>query len=143
MGDSTRIYNVLLVEDHVADQKLTERAFQGLVQTHLHIAIDGIEAMDFLLQKGRFTESPRPDLVLLDLNMPRKDGWEVLQEIRGMKVLEALPVVILTTSAAADDVSRAFRLQANSYVVKPVSFDQFRASIEAIHHYWFKVSLVP
>lgn len=140
---SQRTYQVLLVEDHPADRKLTEKAFQDIDSADLHVAIDGIEAMDFLYQRGRFTGSPRPDLILLDLNMPRKDGWEVLRELRGEDALKSIPVVILTTSSDAVDVRRAYEMQANSYVVKPVSFEEFQLAIEDIEHYWFQVSLLP
>ena len=139
-----RNYNVLLVEDHRADQKLTQRAFQSFtVLVTLHMVIDGVEAMAFLRQQGRFTNVPRPDLVLLDLNMPRKDGREVLREVGMDPALNTIPIIILTTSSAQSDVEMAYRLNANGYIVKPVSFSEFQAAMLSVEHYWFTLSEIP
>lgn len=136
--------HILLVEDHPADVKLTRRALGRLAYTTtLHVAVDGNEAMDFLLQQGRWDTAPRPSLVLLDLNMPRKDGREVLKELDTHPNLCTIPVVVLTTSSAERDVADSYSLCANSYHVKPVTFDDFVAMLEGVLDYWFKNARIP
>lgn len=140
----SRPVRVLLVEDHPADIDLTRKAFSALKTANtLHVVLDGVEAMQFLKQEGRFTSAERPDLVLLDLNMPRKDGREVLREMQADPNLCAIPVVILTTSSAQNDVDGAYRLGANGYIVKPVAFNEFTAIIRILEAYWFNVSILP
>jgi chemotaxis family two-component system response regulator Rcp1 len=139
-----RPFNVLLVEDHQADQKLTQRAFKSFtVPVQLHTVLDGVEAMAFLRQQGRFSTAPRPDLVLLDLNMPRKDGREVLREVGLDVLLATIPIIILTTSSAQTDVAMAYKLNANGYIVKPVSFKEFQSAMLCVEHYWLLLSELP
>ena len=143
MSESLR-KQILLVEDHPGDITLTRRAFQRLsTPNDLHVVVDGVEAMAFLQQVGRFTDAPRPDLMLLDLNMPRKDGREVLREVALDVVLKTIPIIILTTSSAEHEVASAYTLCANSYIVKPVSFEDFMGVIKAIESYWFGTALIP
>lgn len=140
----TRPVRVLLVEDHPADIDLTRKAFSALGTPNvLWVVLDGVEAMQFLRKEGRFDKAETPDLVLLDLNMPRKDGREVLREMRADAALSTIPVVVLTTSAAQNDVDEAYRLGANSYIVKPVAFAQFTAVISVLEAYWFNTSVLP
>ncbi len=139
-----RPIEILLVEDSATDVMLAEEALaEGKVRNHLHVVKDGVEAMAFLRQQGPYAASPRPDLVLLDLNMPRKDGREVLAEVKADPSLKQIPVVVLTTSRAEQDVLKAYGLHANCYITKPVDFDQFAAVILAIEQFWFSVVLLP
>jgi two-component system, chemotaxis family, response regulator Rcp1 len=132
--------DVLLVEDSPGDVRLTREALRDAnVQLALHVASDGIEAMEFLGREGRFSAAPRPSLILLDLNLPRLDGREVLQAIKGDPSLMSIPVVILTTSESQADVQRSYRLHANCYITKPVNLDAF---IE-IFHFWLSVARLP
>jgi CheY-like chemotaxis protein len=141
---TTRPVRVLLVEDHPADITLTRKAFARLgTPNQLDVVLDGYEAMRFLRREGKYTGVERPDLVLLDLNMPRMDGREVLKELDADPSLRGLPVIILTTSASPTDVAAAYQLCANSYHVKPVSFDDFLQLVEVIESYWFKTALFP
>ncbi|WP_184263827.1 response regulator [Novispirillum itersonii] len=128
---------ILLVEDNPGDARLAAEAFkEGTIPTHLHVASDGIEAMAFLRRQGRHESAPRPDLILLDLNLPRKDGREVLAEIKEDPALRRIPVIVLTTSQAESDVSRAYDLHANCYIVKPVDFDRFIDVVKGIEDFW-------
>lgn len=136
--------DILLVEDHPGDVRLTHRALGRLPHdVVLHVAVDGFEAMDFLAGQGRFVKAPRPKLILLDLNMPRKDGRQVLQEIGQLPPLLTIPVVVLTTSAADGDVAEAYRLGANSYHVKPVRFPEFVTLLDQIIQYWAHIAKTP
>ena len=135
---------ILLVEDHAGDVKLTRTALARLSHsTSLHVAVDGFEAMDFLAQRGKFVDAPRPKLILLDLNMPRKDGRQVLREIEQDQNLRTIPTVILTTSAEAIDVTEAYRLCANAYHVKPVTFPDFVDLLDQILCYWLGCARTP
>lgn len=135
---------LLLVEDNLVDIKLTTRALkEGKVLNNVHIVRDGVEAMKFLFQQGEFAESPRPDLILLDLNMPRKDGREVLSEIKNDDDLKHIPVIVLTTSDAEQDVLRSYNLHANSYITKPVDFEQFVDAIRRFEEFWLTVVRLP
>lgn len=135
---------VLLVEDHPADVTLTRKAFSQLATPNqVHVVIDGKEAMQFLTQKGRYAQVPRPDLVLLDLNMPRMSGAEVLEAIDKEESLRAIPVLILTTSSAPGDVYQAYLLRANSYLVKPVKFSDFQDLIRHVETFWFGAAVLP
>jgi len=135
---------VLLVEDDPADAELTEELLsEAMVVVDLEIVQDGVEAMAYLRREGRFAEASRPDVILLDLNMPRKDGREVLQEIRADGELETIPVVVLTTSDADRDVAKSYALGANCYVTKPVGLEQFSDIVRSIEHFWFKVVKLP
>jgi CheY-like chemotaxis protein len=135
---------ILLIEDHPADIALTRKAFERLATpVQLEVVLDGFEAMQFLRQEGRYTAALRPNLILLDLNMPRMDGREVLRAISTEPTLKTIPVIVLTTSSAAIDVETAYQLCANSYLAKPVSFEDFLAIIAAIETYWLKTALIP
>jgi len=135
---------ILLVEDNAADVRLTREALKDAkILNILHVARDGEEAMEFLCRKGKHADAPRPDLVLLDLNLPRKDGREVLAEIKANEDLKRIPVVILTTSKSEEDVLKAYNLHANCYVTKPLDLDQFIRVVQAIEDFWFTVVRLP
>jgi CheY-like chemotaxis protein len=139
-----RYIEILLVEDSPADVLLTREAFeQNKILNRLYVAEDGVEAMDFLYKRGAYASVPRPDLILLDLNLPRKNGREVLAEIKADSDLKKIPIVILTTSSAEEDVLKAYDLNANCYVVKPVGFDNFMEAIQSIRHFWFSIVTLP
>ena len=139
-----RVIEILLVEDSSTDVLLAEEALEGAnVRNNLSVVKDGVEAMAFLRKEGKYADAPRPDLILLDLNMPRKDGREVLAEVKSDDDLKIIPVVVLTTSKAEQDVVKAYGLHANCYISKPVDFDQFAAVIRAIEQFWFNVVLLP
>jgi len=135
---------VLLVEDSVGDVRLTREAFKDAkVHIKLHIAADGIEAMAFLRREGPHAAAPRPDLILLDLNLPKKDGREVLKEIKESASLMSIPVVILTTSDAEADILRSYQLHANCYITKPVNLDGFLTVVKSIDSFWLSVVKLP
>ncbi|GAA0987762.1 response regulator [Acrocarpospora macrocephala] len=139
-----RWIDVLLVEDDPGDVLLTQEAFEhNKVRNKLHVVSDGEQAMAFLRRQGDYTDVPRPDLVLLDLNLPRKDGREVLEEIKDDPELRAIPVVVLTTSEAEEDILRSYRLHANAYVSKPVDFDQFIRVVRQIDDFFVTVVKLP
>ncbi|HET9171665.1 MAG TPA: response regulator [Actinospica sp.] len=136
--------DVLLVEDDPADELMTREAFEdNKIGNTLHVARDGEEALDFLYRRGRHADAVRPDLILLDLNLPKYDGREVLQVIKNDEDLAAVPVVVLTTSAAEEDVLRSYRLHANAYVTKPVDLDRFVAAIRQIDEFFLTVVKLP
>lgn len=135
---------ILLVEDSSTDVMLAEEALAlGKVSNRLSVVKDGVEAMAFLRQEGKYAGSPRPDLILLDLNMPRMDGREVLAAVKSDDAFRQIPVVILTTSVAEQDVLEAYGLHANCYIQKPVDFEQFAAVVQAIEQFWFSVVILP
>jgi chemotaxis family two-component system response regulator Rcp1 len=136
---------VLLVEDSPGDVRLTQEAFhEANPNVHLHIACDGVEAMAFLKKEGQYADAPRPDLVLLDLNLPRMDGREVLLHIKADESLKAIPTAILTTSVAEADVAISYRRQANCYLTKPVQLEEFENLVKSINDFWLtKVELPP
>lgn len=135
---------ILLVEDYLPDVRLTQRAFKrAKVANEIHTAIDGVEAMDFLYKRDRFTGVDTPHLILLDLNMPRKDGRAVLNEIWNDKNLRHIPVIVLTTSNHDLDIRDAYNLGANSYVVKPVTFDAFLKAVGTIEDFWMTLAALP
>ncbi len=135
---------VLLVEDNPADVRLTIEALKDAkVSNRLHVVDDGVAAMDFLRRVGRYADVPRPDLVLLDLNLPKKDGREVLNEIKTDEELLHIPVVVLTTSQAEQDILSSYRLQANAYVTKPVDLDQFLKVVRTIEEFWLEIVKFP
>ena len=134
---------ILLVEDS-ADVRLTKEALRDAkVQNNLHVASDGIEATSFLWRKGKHANAPRPDLILLDLNLPKKGGREVLTEIKLDSSLKSIPVVVLTTSAAEEDILRSYQLHANCYITKPVDLDQFLKVIKTIDNFWLAIVKLP
>ncbi len=135
---------ILLVEDNEGDVGLVEEVFQeAKIRNKLHVAEDGEEAMLFLRKEGKFSDVPCPDIILLDLNLPVKDGREVLKEIKEDNELRRIPVVILTTSKAEEDILKSYDLHANSYITKPVDFDQFIKVIESIEDFWLDVVKLP
>ena len=135
---------VLLVEDDPGDVLITREAFEeNKVRNELHVARDGEDALDFVYRRNQYEGAPRPDLILLDLNLPRKDGREVLQEVKNDEELAHIPVVVLTTSEAEEDVLRSYRLHANAYVPKPVDFDQFIKVVRQIDDFFVTVVRLP
>lgn len=140
----TRPLSILLVEDNPGDVRLTREALlENKVLHELHVVGDGEEALDFLYRRGRHEGAPAADLILLDLNLPRKDGHEVLAEIKGDEDLRRIPVVVLTSSGAETDIARSYGLHANCYVQKPVVFDRFAEIVRQIEQYWFAVVTLP
>lgn len=135
---------VLLVEDDPGDVLLIREAFEdNKVANRLHVVADGVEALDFMRQNGEHADAPRPDLVLLDLNLPRKDGREVLAEVKSDDALRTIPIVVLTTSQAEEDVLRSYDLHANAYVTKPVDFDRFIGVVRQIDQFFVSVVKLP
>jgi two-component system, chemotaxis family, response regulator Rcp1 len=135
---------ILLVEDNPGDVRLTKEALrEGKVYNNLHWAKDGVEALEFLRREGKHGKAPRPDIILLDLNLPKKDGREVLEEIKADDRLKRIPVVILTTSQAEEDVLRTYQLHANCYVTKPVDLEQFIKVVKSIDNFWLTVVTLP
>jgi CheY-like chemotaxis protein len=135
---------ILLVEDNPGDVRLTIEAFKdGKVFHTMHVATDGVEALAFLRHEGQYVQAPRPDIILLDLNLPRKDGREVLQEIKGDDNLKRIPVVILTTSAAEQDILESYNLHANCYITKPVDLDQFLKVVHWVEDFWLTIVRLP
>ena len=135
---------ILLVEDSPIDIKLTSKTFANAkVMNNLHIVEDGVEAMDFLHQRGKYLDVPRPDLILLDLNLPKKDGRQVLSEIKAEPNLCLIPVVVLTTSEQEEDILRSYKLAANCYITKPVTLKDFIQVVEMIEGFWLTVVKLP
>ena len=135
---------ILLVEDNPADVRLTQEALkEGKVYNNLHWAKDGVEALEFLHRQGKYASAPRPDIILLDLNLPKKDGREVLEEIKRDEALKRIPVVVLTTSKAEEDVLRTYNLHANCYVTKPVDLEKFIVVVRSIDIFWLTIVTLP
>ncbi len=146
MNDFTnsRPVEILLVEDNPGDVRLTREAFkEAKIVNNLHTVADGVEALAFLRREGRYASSPRPDLMLLDLNLPRKDGREVLAEVKTDPDLRRIPIVILTTSKAEEDILKTYDLHANCYIVKPVDFERFIDVVKMIEGFWLSVVMLP
>ena len=144
LGTDAAPIEVLLVEDSPGDVRLTQEAFKDAkVLINLHVASDGTEAMAFLRREGEHINVPRPDLILLDLNLPKKDGREVLEEIKESPTLKSIPVVILTTSASEVDILQSYRLHANCYITKPVDLDGFLKVVKSIDNFWLSVVKLP
>lgn len=135
---------ILLVEDNPADTRLTREALRDAkIHNRLHTVADGIEALKFLRREGEYAQSPRPDLVLLDLNLPKKSGREVLAEVKADPALRAIPVVVLTTSQSDEDILRSYDLHANCFITKPVDFTQFTTIVNRIEEFWFSIVRLP
>ena len=135
---------ILLVEDNPADVRLTREAFkEAKVYNDLFYVGDGVAALDFLYRRGEFTSAPIPDLILLDLNLPKKNGMEVLSEIKSHKSLCSMPVVVLTTSKADEDILRSYELHANAFISKPVNLEKFLKVIQTIEQFWLAVATLP
>jgi CheY-like chemotaxis protein len=144
MGKDAKTIEVLLVEDSPGDVRLTREAFKDAkVLINLSVASDGVEAMAFLNREGDHALAPRPDLILLDLNLPKKDGREVLEEIKQNSELMSIPVVVLTTSASEEDVLRSYRLHANCYITKPVGLEGFLKVVNSIDNFWLSIVKLP
>jgi CheY-like chemotaxis protein len=144
MYETPKFCDVLLVEDNPADARLTIEALrEGKVLSHLHHVKDGVEALQFLRREGPWTEAPMPDVILLDLNLPRKDGREVLCELKADPVLRLIPVVVLTTSEAESDILKSYQLHANCYVTKPVDLDKFIEIVRTIEAFWLAIVKLP
>ena len=142
--ESNQPIEILLVEDSPSDAALTREALlEAKVQNHLHAVEDGVAALEFLHRRGPHRHAPRPGLILLDLNLPRKDGRAVLAEIKTDEVLKTIPVVVLTTSQNEADILRAYGLHANCYITKPVDFAQFARVVKLINDFWFTVVQLP
>jgi two-component system response regulator len=141
---AVRPIEILLVEDNVGDVRLTQEALKDAkVANTMHVVEDGVAALDFLYQRDAYAEVPRPDLILLDLNLPKKNGREVLEQIKQDAHLKSIPVVILTTSQAEADIADAYSLHANCYITKPVEFTQFIRVVRAIEEFWFTIVTLP
>jgi chemotaxis family two-component system response regulator Rcp1 len=144
MVDENRPVEILLVEDNPGDERLTREALkEGKVYSNLHWVKDGVEAMEFLRREGKYKDVPRPDIILLDLNLPKKDGREVLHDIKNDDALKRIPVVVLTTSKAEEDVLRTYNLHANCYVTKPVDLEKFFVVVKSIDVFWLTVVTLP
>jgi two-component system, chemotaxis family, response regulator Rcp1 len=143
MGNNSTA-EILLVEDNPADVRLTMEALKECkIINRLNVVEDGVDALDFLRRQGRYADAPRPDLILLDLNLPRKDGREVLAEIKSDERLRLIPTVVLTTSSADEDLLKAYGLHANCYVTKPVDFGRFIEVVQRLEEFWFSIVKLP
>lgn len=144
MQNEGKPIEILLAEDSPGDVRLTQEAFKrGRVLNNMNIVSDGEDAMAFLHQEGKYANTPRPDIILLDLNMPRKDGREVLAEIKADNNLKYIPVVILTTSKSEEDVLRSYSNHANCYITKPINIDEFFKIVNSIEDFWFNIVRLP
>lgn len=144
MSVSGRPIDVLLVEDDPGDELMTREAFEdNKIGNTLHVVRDGEEALDFLYRRGEYENAPRPDLILLDLNLPKYDGRQVLEQVKSDTDLTDIPVVVLTTSAAEEDILRSYKLHANAYVTKPVDLDQFIRAVRQIDEFFVQVVRLP
>ncbi|MDI6785825.1 MAG: response regulator [bacterium] len=141
---NVKIIDILLVEDNSGDIRLMQEAFKDCkIRNNLFVARDGIEAMDFLRQQGKYIDVPRPDIILLDLNLPKKDGREVLAEIKCDENLKRIPVVIMTSSKAEEDIIKTYNLHANCYLIKPIDFNRFMEMVKSIEDFWLTVVKLP
>ena len=139
-----RPVEVLLVEDNPGDVRLTREALrEGKVQNNLNVMPDGVEALAYLRRQGPYADAPRPDVILIDLNLPRKDGREVLEELKDDPALSNIPVVVLTSSQAEQDILRAYQLRANCYITKPVDLEQFITVVKSIEDFWLTIVALP
>jgi CheY-like chemotaxis protein len=142
--ETGKVADVLLVEDNPGDVRLTQEAFkEGKLFVKLHVVTDGVEAMAFVRKEGQYENAPRPDLILLDLNLPRKDGREVLEDLKGDEDLKRIPVIVLTVSQAEEDVLKTYALNANAYITKPVELDRFIEIIRALENFWLSIVTLP
>ncbi len=141
---SSASVNILLVEDNPGDVRLTETAFAEFNSAvKIHVAYDGVEAMEFLRKESKFDSAPSPDIILLDVNLPRKNGHEVLEEIKQDEKFRRIPVIMLTTSDSGHDIRKAYELHANCYLTKPVDLEEFLSMIEVFSQYWISVACLP
>ena len=136
--------DILLIEDNPGDVRLTREAFKlAKMKNNLHVAADGSEALDFLFKKGPYENTPNPDLILLDLNLPKIDGRQLLQEIKKDKQLRTIPVIVLTTSTAEEDILQTYHLHANCYISKPMEMDEFVTVVKTIENFWLSIVKLP
>ncbi len=143
-NESVHPIEILLVEDNPGDARLAKEALkESKLKNNLYIADDGVEAMDFLYKKGKYKDMPRPDLVILDLNLPKKDGREVLADIKNDDDLKRIPVVILTISKAEEDILKSYNLHANCFISKPIDLDQFIKVVKSIEDFWLTIVKLP
>ncbi len=143
-NNTVKIIDILLVEDNPGDVRLTQEAFkEGKIHNKLFVVNDGEEALDFLYKRGNYSDAVRPDIILLDLNMPKKDGREVLADIKANDDLKRIPVVVLTTSKAEEDILKSYNLHANCYIAKPVELDAFITIVKNIQDFWFTIVKLP
>jgi chemotaxis family two-component system response regulator Rcp1 len=143
-GPAVSPIDILMVEDNPGDARLTQEALkESKMLNNLHHVRDGVEAMAFLRREGKYSDSPTPDIILLDLNLPRKDGREVLAELKGMPRLKNIPVVVLTTSDAEQDILMSYNLHANCYITKPVDLEKFIEIIRGIENFWLSIVKLP
>lgn len=139
-----RTVEILLVDDNIGDVVLTKEALKGAeFPNRVSVVRDGCEALEFLRRTGKFANASRPDLILLDINMPRKNGCEVLEEVRSDEDLRLIPIVILTSSEAEDDIRRSYELGANCFVIKPADLDEMVRVVQAINHFWITIAKLP
>ena len=139
-----KVVDILLVEDNPGDARLTQEALkESKIRNTLSIVEDGVEAIAFLRHQGKYADAPRPDLILLDLNLPRKSGREVLSEIKQDDDLKSIPVVVLTISRAEEDICRAYNSHANCYITKPIDFNQFITITKSIEDFWLTIVKLP
>lgn len=144
MMSDARVIDILLVEDDPGDELITREAFEhNKIKNTLHVARDGEEGLDFLYQRGEYSDAPRPELILLDLNLPKYDGRQLLETIKSDADLCHIPVVVLTTSAAEEDILRSYKLHANAYVTKPVDVDAFMSAVRQIDEFFVQVVRLP
>jgi CheY-like chemotaxis protein len=144
MFENTMAVDILIVDDNRADIRLVQEIFKkGKMIVNLHSVLDGMEAMEYLRKEGKYKDVHLPDLILLDLNMPRKDGREVLEEIKSDEILKAIPVIVMTISKTEEDILRSYNLHANAYIVKPVELSQFMNTVRSIEDFWLTVVKLP
>lgn len=144
LRNAPEAFEILLVEDNPGDARLAQEALkEGRMTSRLKVVVDGVEAMSFLRREGQYQGSPRPNLILLDLNLPRKDGRQVLAELKADEDLRRIPVVVLTTSQAEQDIMRSYDLHANCYITKPVDLDRFISVVRSIEEYWCSLVTLP
>lgn len=144
MTSPGRAIDILLVEDDPGDELITREAFEhNKLKNRLHVAHDGQEGLDYLYKRGQFADAPRPDLILLDLNLPKYDGRQLLEKVKSDPDLARIPIVVLTTSSAEEDILRSYKLHANAYVTKPVDLDQFMKAVRQIDEFFVQVVRLP
>jgi len=142
--ENIKFVEILLIEDNPGDARLTQEALNdGKVKNNLHIVYDGVEATDFLFKRNKYKDAPRPDLIILDLNLPKKNGHEVLDEIKVDETLKSIPVVILTTSKAEEDILKSYKLHANCFLTKPIDLIEFFEMIKSIEGFWLTLVKLP
>jgi CheY-like chemotaxis protein len=139
-----KFVEILLIEDNPGDARLTQEALNdGKIKNNLHIAYDGVEATDFLFRRNQYHNAPRPDLIILDLNLPKKNGLEVLAEIKADHGLKSIPVIVLTISKAEEDIVRSYNLHANCFLIKPIDLNQFFEVVRSIEDFWLSLVKLP